>query len=100
MEGVSARLGVVLGSEGVVEGGDVVLVVVLVVGDCVEEGIFLNVLLGSGGWRRVSDDNFSFIERMGWEGMCMYILVDMGCIYVHMSSSARVLGMVGLLRIR
>lgn len=30
----------VLGSEGVVEGGDVVVVVVLVVGDCVEEGIF------------------------------------------------------------
>jgi len=32
---------VVLGSEGVVEGGDVVVVVVLFVGDCVEEGIFL-----------------------------------------------------------
>lgn len=32
----------VLGSEGVVEGGDVmvVVVVVLVVGDCIEEGIF------------------------------------------------------------
>lgn len=32
---------VVLGSEGVVEGGDVVVVVVLFMGDCVEEGIFL-----------------------------------------------------------
>lgn len=51
MEGVSARVEgeVVLGSEGEVEGGDVVVVVVLVVGDCVEEGIFLNVLLGGGG---------------------------------------------------
>lgn len=58
----------VLDSEGVVGGGDVmvVVVVVLFLGDCVEEGIFLNVLLGSGGWRRVSDDNFSFIERMGF----------------------------------
>lgn len=90
MEGVSARVEgeVVLGSEGVVGAGDVVVVVVLVVvlvvvGDCVEEGIFLNVLLGSGGWREVSDDNFSFIERTGWEGMCMYILVDMGCIYIY-----------------
>lgn len=63
MGGVWARV------EGVVEGGDVVVVVVLVVEDCVEEGIFFNVLLGSGGWRGVSDDNFSFIERMGWEGM-------------------------------
>lgn len=77
MERVWARLvgEVVLGSEGVVEGGDVmvvvvvVVVVVLIVGDCVEEGIFLNVLLGSGGWREVSDNNSSFIERMGWEGM-------------------------------
>lgn len=38
---------VVLGSEGVVEGGDVmvVVVVVLVVGDCVEEGIFFKCLV-------------------------------------------------------
>lgn len=26
---------------------------------------------------------FLFIERMGWEGRCMYILVDMGCIYIY-----------------
>lgn len=36
----------VLGSEGVVEGGDVVVVVVLVVGDCVEEGILFKCLVG------------------------------------------------------
>lgn len=71
LEGVSARVVgvVVLGSEGVVEGGDVMVVVVLVVGDCVEEGI-LNVLLGSGGWRGVSYDNFSFYRKEGlW---CVY----------------------------
>lgn len=37
---------VVLGSEGVVGAGDVVVVVVLVVEHCVEEGIFLKCLVG------------------------------------------------------
>lgn len=89
MKGAWARVvGVlVLGSEGVVEGGDVmvvvVVVVVLVVGDCIEEGIFFNVLLGSGGWRGILDGIFIFLEEMGWEGMCMYILADMGCIYIY-----------------
>lgn len=37
---------VVLGSEGVVGAGDVVVVVVLVVEHCVEEGIFFKCLVG------------------------------------------------------
>lgn len=77
MEGVSARVEgeVVFGSEGVVEGGDVMVVVVLVVGDCVEEGIFLNVLLGSGGWRGVMV--FYLLGRDGL-GLDVYVYVYSG----------------------
>lgn len=49
---VLARL--VLGSEGVVGGGDVVVVVVLVEGDCVEEGIFLMSCWGAVGGEEYS----------------------------------------------
>lgn len=90
---------VVLGSEGVVEGGDVVVVVVLVVGDCVEEGIFFNVLLRSGGWREVRDDNFSFYRKDGFWAVAYIDSCGYG-LYIYISNSARVSRMVGLLRIR
>lgn len=48
------------------------------------------------------DDNFSFYRKDGFGRLHIYILVDMGCIYIYiyMSNSARVSRMVGLLRIR
>lgn len=57
---------------------------------------FFNVLLGSGGWRGVMV--FFFLERMGLGGrICRFLWIWV--VYIYMSNSARVLGMVGLLRI-
>lgn len=68
MEGVSARVvgEVVLGSEGVVEGRDVMVVVVLVVEDCVEEGIFLKCLVGE---RRLGEQYSMVFYVLGRDGL-------------------------------
>lgn len=74
---------VVLGSEGVVEGRDVVVVVVLVVEDCVEEGIFFKCLVGER-WLERSDGIFLsrkdgfwavvYVDSCGY-GLYIYIYV-------------------------
>lgn len=50
----------------------------------------------------MSDDNFSFYRKDGLGGvvMCIFLWVWVVYMYIYMSNSARVLGMVGLLRIR
>lgn len=84
MEEVLARL--VLGSEGVVEGGDVMVVVVLVVGGCIEEGIFINVLLGSGGWRGVM---VFFSRKDGLGGVVMCIFWWIWVVYIYICLTLR-----------